>query len=1333
MTSVHQIAQKGFGSGTNELYDRIRPTYQPFTLEFIRESITEPGPLNIVEIGSGTGIFTRAILADPQWNARIKALKAVEPSQGMRDTFAEKVKDDRISLSEGFFDATGVEDGWADLVVIAQAYHWCPDYEKASAEFARILKLNGTVALVWNLEDRDGAKWVAQVRDLIEFHEQGTPQFRHNHWRQTFDTPSYQKFFEPHIQKTWSYHIQGTKESVVDRASSKSYIMLVSFYANLPLEVKQVLRASDFNKDPYSGEIDTITGFALIVSVQTCFVWQHAQAIKGIPTCYIFSCPRDIRFRRPPFHSLVPQGPAREPGLILVSSAGQIRFWESIGIGLAGGDNFVASQLEGMEYEEEVTNLIRADAQTYILSTSYGGLYRLVLTSTGGKYHLSVRAFAMPTATHTFSMLTSFFLPSAASTSSFENKDVSKHIHAVAVSSAAVNGDRNVWALANGRIQQWNMKSEGWEEAIMDEDLTELLYDKIDEKINGQGSDSKCKDLELSDLAIFSNNNLAVLVSYVGKEIADGFRRLYALVELDLSGPAFNIKSLRNVPYQTTSKPGPPVHPRIQPIYGGSIISVQFGDVVALVARESEYRDRLELKSLNDRTLGLGVSQDSNFLLILTATSMMKVSLDLEKIDSFMPETGHTNLVKSTMMQAILYGASPLNPLKFSFPPELNEDALMQGAEQLSQAVLKSDPEVVRQSPDMTAQLNGRKERLSWLIGFINENAVLVKMSDQSRQKLATDAEKLYGSHQLWLTYNQFLSSTHSQSVLKDAVAAFLGDNRDGAHEDVMRVFFRSHVEDIGRLLKKVADLVSAAARSPGGNVNALLPEANRVVVTVLRSATQYRAYNLGVYGIKLPMSDSWTSKSSIIDTVLLLFNFTAKAVETSLGYSSHGRDREPTSQLPSLASVLFESVTERIDWLASTKRDNQREFDEFQQRFSVLRPEVLDILRVSGYAEAAYSLAEKYHDFTSLVALCHRDTVYPPENNPHAERIHSYIQIYKEDFTNELFQWYIQHGEVRTMFAREAQLGAYIDAYFRQHPNIAISWIRDLGKSGHGSAASVLLQDAQIATDLEAKHLMLSIGKLSHLVQIHDSNASTDDPILNAFHDGLDFVSVLEGLLEEFRSVLIHTRSRQSLDGQCDTIVKAKGGKFEGKPAFLHMFKDILRQLLQGKALSVEDAVELLTLKDNSQTVEDFATSLHLLTSATNLPEARKVSALRTVWRRVYLHDDWENIQKTDDVSDDELNARYQGTALFATLCSILSRPTDDRPLIVEPTDALMISSKEEIASRWPGMPVEQVEAMTNDYNSEQDILGELVLDDVFARILELAECEVEEEQQYS
>ncbi len=71
-------------------------------------------------IGSGTGIFTRALLADPEWNKSIKKLVAVEPSGGMRKVFAESVHDDRVQVQEGTFLETGVEDGWADLVVTAQ-------------------------------------------------------------------------------------------------------------------------------------------------------------------------------------------------------------------------------------------------------------------------------------------------------------------------------------------------------------------------------------------------------------------------------------------------------------------------------------------------------------------------------------------------------------------------------------------------------------------------------------------------------------------------------------------------------------------------------------------------------------------------------------------------------------------------------------------------------------------------------------------------------------------------------------------------------------------------------------------------------------------------------------------------------------------------------------------------------------------------------------------------------------------------------------------------------------------------------------------------------------
>ncbi|EIW85150.1 S-adenosyl-L-methionine-dependent methyltransferase [Coniophora puteana RWD-64-598 SS2] len=230
--TVHQLAQTGFGKGTNELYDRARPSYPLESLTHIRGVSNAPS-INIVEIGSGTGIFTRALLAHPSWTTSISELRAIEPSDGMREVFSKTVTDSRVIVQNGTFDTTGVEDSWADLIVIAQAFHWCPDYDKAAAEFARILKKGGAACMIWNLEDRDGARWCAQLRERIEQHEAGSPQFRLGLWRKLFDTPSYGASFQPPEEKQWEYHLEGSLDICTNRAQSKSYI------AVLPPDEKQ--------------------------------------------------------------------------------------------------------------------------------------------------------------------------------------------------------------------------------------------------------------------------------------------------------------------------------------------------------------------------------------------------------------------------------------------------------------------------------------------------------------------------------------------------------------------------------------------------------------------------------------------------------------------------------------------------------------------------------------------------------------------------------------------------------------------------------------------------------------------------------------------------------------------------------------------------------------------------------------------------------------------------------------------------------------------------------------------------------------------------------------
>ncbi|KAJ6464335.1 S-adenosyl-L-methionine-dependent methyltransferase [Mycena vulgaris] len=221
-TTINPQAQAGFAKGTNELYNKVRPGYPPQALSHMRRAITSSGPLNVVEIGAGTGLFTRALLAHPEWVA-VSALRAVEPSAGMREAFAKYTLDARIVLSEGTFDATGVEDGWADLVVVAQAFHWCMDYEAAAAEFARILKPGGVIALIWNLEDSDVA-WIRQVRDRVERDEKDAPNWHSGLWRELYSTPSYTRYFSPPEDKRFRHDAVGTLDRIVGRGLSSSRV-----------------------------------------------------------------------------------------------------------------------------------------------------------------------------------------------------------------------------------------------------------------------------------------------------------------------------------------------------------------------------------------------------------------------------------------------------------------------------------------------------------------------------------------------------------------------------------------------------------------------------------------------------------------------------------------------------------------------------------------------------------------------------------------------------------------------------------------------------------------------------------------------------------------------------------------------------------------------------------------------------------------------------------------------------------------------------------------------------------------------------------------------------
>ena len=144
-----------------ENYVQYRPGYPPAVLELLKTDCGLAAHSVIADVGSGTGLLAALFLKNGN------RVFGVEPNREMREAGERRLAHcSNFTSVAATAEATTLPGHSVDFVTAGQAFHWF-DAKQAKAEFRRILKPGGWVALVWNTRRQERSAFLGDYEALL--------------------------------------------------------------------------------------------------------------------------------------------------------------------------------------------------------------------------------------------------------------------------------------------------------------------------------------------------------------------------------------------------------------------------------------------------------------------------------------------------------------------------------------------------------------------------------------------------------------------------------------------------------------------------------------------------------------------------------------------------------------------------------------------------------------------------------------------------------------------------------------------------------------------------------------------------------------------------------------------------------------------------------------------------------------------------------------------------------------------------------------------------------------------------------------------------------------
>ena len=217
--SIHAQAE-GYEKNAGS-YARGRPEYPAEMIVWMRELTGVTAGDRVVDLGAGTGKFTRALVALGL------EVTAIEPVDAMRAQLFAALPG--VTAIGGVAQNLALGDATVDLVTCAQSFHWFAD-DAAVDEIARVLIPGHFLILVWNQRDMSNPIQAMLEEFLVQHQDPEIPHSPDRRWKPVIDRSRRFEFIE---------EVQFRHVHELDRAGVADRLRSMSVYSSLTQEVQR--------------------------------------------------------------------------------------------------------------------------------------------------------------------------------------------------------------------------------------------------------------------------------------------------------------------------------------------------------------------------------------------------------------------------------------------------------------------------------------------------------------------------------------------------------------------------------------------------------------------------------------------------------------------------------------------------------------------------------------------------------------------------------------------------------------------------------------------------------------------------------------------------------------------------------------------------------------------------------------------------------------------------------------------------------------------------------------------------------------------------------------